>query len=204
MTSNGSNDAFVARHDANGMAQWSRSFGGAKKDRAVDVDVTKTAGMVVTGSQETPFDFGPTTLSDRIFIARLDAAGMPLLARSFDAAEVGDAALHSNGSVAVAIKSFNSFPIDGYNLISASGFLIVMLDPALKLKWWKGFRGPSEVFDKFSSDELRFVDGGLVVVGRGTGELSGCEIDIKIRSTAFCRPHGAAVSIRARFRRASG
>lgn len=78
LTSLGSQDAFLAKFDADGNHVWSQRFGAAGNQYGKAVSVDATGGVVFAGSYQTSMQFGSTNvLSNRngVFVARVEADG---------------------------------------------------------------------------------------------------------------------------------
>ena len=88
-TSNGSNDIFVQKLDADGNLIWVETFGGTGADQAASVDVDSTGNVYVSGSFRNSVGFGSgigaTILtsagSEDAFALKLDPTGGFLWAR---------------------------------------------------------------------------------------------------------------------------
>lgn len=79
ITSNGSNDIFLLKLDANGNHVWSHGFGGTGGDQAYDVTTDAGANVLVTGIFNNTVDFGGGNLISAgvgdAFVAKYTAAG---------------------------------------------------------------------------------------------------------------------------------
>ncbi len=112
-TSNGSNDIFVQKLDADGNLVWVETFGGTGSDQAATVDVDSTGNVYVGGAFRNSVGLGSglaaTTLtsvgSEDAFLIKLDSAGGFLWARGWGSTN-GDiangVAVAPGGDVAVA------------------------------------------------------------------------------------------------------
>ena len=59
LTSNGMQDAFVAKHDASGNLLWVKTFGGPRTDQVKDVTVDRDGNVVMAGEFYGSVDFDP-------------------------------------------------------------------------------------------------------------------------------------------------
>jgi hypothetical protein len=82
LTSNGNMDVQVVKLDANGNFLWGKGFGGADRDRCLDIALDNTSSVYLTGDfmNTVDFDPGPDTCNSTAFgmdayIVRLDANG---------------------------------------------------------------------------------------------------------------------------------
>ncbi|MEJ8801250.1 SBBP repeat-containing protein [Pontibacter sp. H249] len=85
LTNAGGTDIFIAKYDASGNALWAKSAGGANSDYGNSVAVDDAGNAHVTGSFHGAATFGTTTLTssgDDVFIAKYDASGNALWAKS--------------------------------------------------------------------------------------------------------------------------
>ncbi|MFT6923491.1 MAG: hypothetical protein ACJA1C_002506 [Crocinitomicaceae bacterium] len=99
LTSNGFQDVFVQKYDANGDFIWAKSLGGSLDDFGYSVAVDVSGNVYTTGAFEGTVDFDPgpgilnltSSFSERdIFIQKLDASGNFLWARSMGGGSGGD------------------------------------------------------------------------------------------------------------------
>lgn len=81
LSSNGKEDVFIQKLDANGNFIWAETIGGADIDRARSVYIDQNRSILATGSFESTVDFDPDTLSTNnlssnggwdIFVLKLD------------------------------------------------------------------------------------------------------------------------------------
>jgi len=80
LVSAGNKDIFLAKYDANGLHQWSQSFGGTDYDQGNGVAVDNLGNVVVTGLfYSNSINFGGGVFSpwgyDDIFLAKFNASG---------------------------------------------------------------------------------------------------------------------------------
>ena len=105
----GGNDVFVVRLDAAGNHVWSKRFGAAGSQAALDLALSPAGVIHVVGRFGGSLDFGGGALlgagNDDGFVASLDGAGQHLASRRFgDACSqfVREVATDANGNVAIA------------------------------------------------------------------------------------------------------
>jgi uncharacterized protein (AIM24 family) len=100
LVSEGGNDIFVAKLDANGGHLWSRSFGGPLNQDAWDIATDSAGNVVLTGGFGGTVSFGGGLLtsagSGDVFVAKLDSNGGHVWSESF-----GDAGLQTGRSIGV-------------------------------------------------------------------------------------------------------
>ena len=117
VASAGGADLFVAKYDAGGAHQWSRTFGGAGDDYGYGIAVDSSGNPTVTGTFQLTVDFGggPHTSAGQIdsFVAHYTNAGQ------YDWS-------HSYGSI-VTDKGF-AVATDPSNQILATGFTLWNVD----------------------------------------------------------------------------
>ena len=86
LTGEGGLDVFTAKYDAGGDLLWARSAGGRDYDYGVDIAIDPSGNVFVAGDYWITAIFGTVTLTSRglddIFVAKYDAAGNFLWARS--------------------------------------------------------------------------------------------------------------------------
>jgi hypothetical protein len=94
------NNIFVAKLDPSGEVLWAKGFGGPGEETAIALAVGKDDSIAVTGWYTNEMSFGNETLMAEgqvdAFLAKLDAGGSPLWARSF-----GGPGTHKARAVAV-------------------------------------------------------------------------------------------------------
>ncbi len=92
LTSNGENDCFVSKLDANRNFIWSKKFGGIKSDQCNDVIVDTSGNLYITGYFSETVDFDPSTAGvyeltsnghPDVFITKLDKNGSFVWAKAF-------------------------------------------------------------------------------------------------------------------------
>lgn len=94
LTSNGNNDAFVAKLDSSGNWLWVKSAGGVDPDYGWAIALDNAANVYLTGHFWYTADFGSTTLTSTsisdTFIAKLDNSGNWLWAKQCGGGVYGD------------------------------------------------------------------------------------------------------------------
>lgn len=63
VSSNGAQDVYICKRDANGQFEWVRSFGGTSNDDVVAIDVDSESNVYVTGRFYGTVDFDPSSTS---------------------------------------------------------------------------------------------------------------------------------------------
>lgn len=109
LTNAGSSNIFIVKYDANGNVLWAKLAGGTSDDIAYDVSTDASGNSFITGNFNSPtIIFGADTLtnsnagSSDIFIAKYDASGNVLWAKSAGGNSVDDASgvsTDANGNV---------------------------------------------------------------------------------------------------------
>jgi hypothetical protein len=81
-TSNGFNDAFVAKYDNNGMLSWVKSFGGADSETARSMTLDADNNLLITGYFRDTVDFNPgaginqlSSAMDDCYLLKLNSTG---------------------------------------------------------------------------------------------------------------------------------
>ena len=117
---------FLAKLDASGVCTWAKSFGdGTATHYASGVRVSPAGEILLIGEFDGAITLGSTTLSSQgqndAFVAKLDAAGSPVWAKSFGGPEndSADAAFDSQGGVVVYGNFQGSALLDGESKTSA-------------------------------------------------------------------------------------
>lgn len=85
ISTNGSNDVFIAQYNTSGNAVWARQAGGAGADFGQDIATDNAGNSVITGYFSGTANFNSTPLTsaggDDLFVARYNAAGNLVWAR---------------------------------------------------------------------------------------------------------------------------
>ncbi|MDI1448922.1 hypothetical protein [Polyangium sp. 6x1] len=90
LTSEGGNDALVAKFDANGGLVWAKLFGDGSSQRATAIALTQAGQVVIGGEFLGTINLGGGTLNSTmetdLFVARLDGSGFHSMSRRFGGA----------------------------------------------------------------------------------------------------------------------
>jgi hypothetical protein len=148
LTSAGGQDVFVAKFDPLGNHLWSKRFGDAGDQLAIEIAATDAGGVAVVGWFSGTLDFGGNPLTNAggvdAFVATLDGAGSPVWSKRFGAA-------HDDGFYSVAVDKWGDVGVTGFfhdavdfgggPLVSAGGSDIVVakLDSAGNHLWSQRF-----------------------------------------------------------------
>ena len=85
LTSDGANDGFVVKYDANGNTVWAKRFGTIYSEKGRALAVSPSGNVYITGNFSGSSDFGSTTLNsyggNDIFVAKLNTNGNFLWAK---------------------------------------------------------------------------------------------------------------------------
>jgi hypothetical protein len=158
LTSAGSGDVYVVKHDAQGRHLWSKRFGGNGNDGAYEVAIDRSANcdgqngtdcILVTGVFEGSASFGGATLTslgDRdVFVAKYSGAGTHLWSKRFGntGPDAGyGIAVDAGGNVFVT-GYFNSSADFGGGMLYSQymnwDVFVVKLSPAGNHVWSKNF-----------------------------------------------------------------
>ncbi len=107
LTSNGSDDAFILKLNAQGDYQWVKQFGSTLSDKAFALEVDKQGNVFTTGSFSGTVDFDPNAGSFALtspsaqrcaFISKLDGGGNFIYAKNFQSGESAGQALSIDAS----------------------------------------------------------------------------------------------------------
>jgi hypothetical protein len=157
----GARDIYLIKTDVNGIAAWTKTYGGAGTDVASDVVPLSDCGIAVVGLTDS---FGAGARD--IHVVRTDTDGNALWARTFGGAAddiAGGAVETADGGLLVAgfTSSFGAGGSDVY---------LVKIDANGNEEWSKTIGGPG---DEAGSGILAASDGGFVVVGRAANPVTG-------------------------------
>ncbi|MDC0749883.1 hypothetical protein [Polyangium mundeleinium] len=131
LTSAGSDDAFVARLDAEGNLAWAKHFGDAKAQRVTRIVITPSGQIVLGGAFAGTINFGGTNLVSAglndVYVAEINAEGAHVFSRrfggnSFD--DLGGLAVDPTGSLLVTgtfDTTIDFGPVTGDALTSIGG-----------------------------------------------------------------------------------
>ncbi|APR74804.1 Hypothetical protein A7982_00150 [Minicystis rosea] len=106
----GSSDVFVAKYDPAGTLLWAKLFGDENSQVATALSVNANGDIAVTGVFDGTIDFGGgqmTSMGSDIFVAKLDASGNYVWARSF-----GDA--QTQQSIGIAFSGTQNLVVTGF------------------------------------------------------------------------------------------
>lgn len=118
LTSHGSNDIILIKHDPSGKLVWAKSYGGNELDYGLKVDMDSEKNIVLTGSYELTLDFGNSvSIVSRggadIFISRFDSNGVIRWAKEGGGPDIGGFTSDESPSDIIADSEGNSF-LTGY------------------------------------------------------------------------------------------
>jgi hypothetical protein len=127
LVSVGNDDIFVAKYDANGVHQWSKSFGSTSFDDGNAVAADGSGNVFVTGQFGGTVDFGGGNLvsagSNDIFVAKYGVGGAHQWSQHFGGTSSdggNDVAVGASGNVLATGFSFSStVDLGGGNLVGA-------------------------------------------------------------------------------------
>jgi hypothetical protein len=150
LTSQGSQDVFVAKVDKTGKFLWAVSAGSSSSDKGYGVAADSLGNAVVTGMFVGPATFGTTTLntSGDILIARLDKSGKWLWATSAGRTMMDGAygvAVDGSGNTAITGRFYKSAVIGSSTLTSAGSLdiFVARVDKTGKFLWSASAGGTS-------------------------------------------------------------
>ncbi|MEP7122182.1 MAG: SBBP repeat-containing protein [Byssovorax sp.] len=157
LTSAGGRDIFVAKFNALGVHQWSKSFGGAADQLGWSIAVDSMDSVLVMGDFEGSIDFGGKPLvsagSGDIFVVKLDMNGVHQWSKSFgDGMEQAGrgVAVDSAGDVLLTGSFTGSVNFGGSSLTSVNGrdVFVAKLDSSSGAHLWsKRFGGTTAADD---------------------------------------------------------
>jgi hypothetical protein len=148
LVSTGGFDAFVAKLDAGGNHQWSRSFGDANSIVQMMVTAAPNGDILVLLGTDQVVDFGggplDTVAGIDLVVARLDGNGSHLWSKRFGAQEEQfglGVQVDSRGCIVVASEVKGSIDFGGGPLVSAgdSDVVVAKLDPDGNHVWSQRF-----------------------------------------------------------------
>ena len=152
LTSAGLYDAFVAKYDTSGTAQWALGIGGGNNDSGYSIATDSGGNVYVTGNYFDSVTIGSTTLtsagSTDIFVAKYDTSGTAQWARSIGgtSSDTGEGiATDSNGNVYVTGMYFDSVTIGSTTLTStgSSDAFVAKYDTSGTVQWARSIGGTS-------------------------------------------------------------
>lgn len=126
LSSSGGKDIYLAKLDASGVPQWSRSFGGEGDDELHDLRVQANGNIVTVGGMSATVNFGGDDLVSEgerdIFVATLDGNGNHVWSsRHGDAQDQFSVAWELNAWLTLALEPNGTIHIGG-PLIGTVGF----------------------------------------------------------------------------------
>ncbi|MCT4582972.1 MAG: SBBP repeat-containing protein [Flavobacteriales bacterium] len=161
ITSNGNEDVFVQKLDANGNFLWAKAFGGTGPESAQSIAVDATGNAYTTGRFVGTVDFDPgaanyeiTTSNNRdIFVHKLDSSGNFLWAKTFGSAPINDVGesvvVDASGNIYATGNFQGTVDFDSgsgtFNLTSngSRDAFVLKLDPSGNFLWAKTLGGSS-------------------------------------------------------------
>lgn len=149
LTSNGSQDIFVAKLDSSGIVTWAKSLGGTQADIGRSTIADSNGNAYIIGEFTGKATFGNISLtaqgsSPDIFVARLDSNGQVVWAQDFgnttNATDIGRSiATDSNGNLYITGQFSDSITF-GSTILTAQGnsdIFITKLDSSGNISWAK-------------------------------------------------------------------
>jgi hypothetical protein len=127
LNSKGSYDAFVAKYNASGTAQWAHSFGGTGSDTAAGVAVDGSGNAFVTGRFAGSAAFGSTTLASHgsydAYLAKLSPTGSVTWVHGYGGpgADQGNAVAVDSSGNAYMTGSFSNSVSFGSTTLTSRG-----------------------------------------------------------------------------------
>ncbi len=157
ITSQGNEDIFIQKLNANGYFQWVKAFGDVSNDYGFSLALDQTGNIITTGSFGGTVDFDPDMNSTfyltsvafyDVYVQKLDPSGNFLWAKAFGGAlsDIGASVTVDNAGNVIStggfIDSVDFDPGPGvFNLIAtgATDIYVQKLDAAGNFLWAKGF-----------------------------------------------------------------
>ena len=168
--SNGAEDIFLAKYDANGMHLWDKRFGGPSTDKAFGVTTDAAGNIILTGFFRQAVNFGggplvPIGFIEDIFLAKYAPNGAHLWSKRFGdtQSDAGvDVATDANGNIALVGYFQQNLFLGGPPLPGAGGYdmFAAKFDPNGVHLWSHGVGAGGQ--DKGAS--IKFDSAGNVVV----------------------------------------
>jgi hypothetical protein len=177
LTSEGSDDIFLAKFDSNGAHVWSKRFGDSDPQNAHDVAVDASGNVIVAGFFIGPVDFGGGTLTSAggydMFVAKFDPDGNHLWSKRFGDANYQFArsvAVDASGNVIVTGYFYGTVDFGGGALTCAGlpDVFVVEFDPDGNHIWSKRF---GEVGDQGGYAAAADASGNVIVAGYFNGTI---------------------------------
>ncbi|MBL7911607.1 MAG: SBBP repeat-containing protein [Bacteroidia bacterium] len=171
LASNGGQDVYVSKSDANGNFLWARSFGSTSTDHGRSIDLDASGNVFITGAFQGTVDFDPgpsvSNLASNgnydIFILKLNSTGNFVWAKQIGGSSADQAysiILDATANIYVAGNFLSTVDFDpnaGVQNLTAIGILhdsfILKLNSAGNYVWAKSFGGnQSDVCNDISID----------------------------------------------------
>jgi hypothetical protein len=147
----GSYDAWIFKLDASGNVEWQKAYGGAERDYARTIRLTRDGGIIAVGYTAS---FGAG--DDDAWIFKLDASGKVQWQKAY------------GGTGRDEFKSVQQTADGGFIAAGAAGpwsnhdFLIVKMDASGNAQWQKAYGGDGR---DVATAVKQMAEGGFVVVG---------------------------------------
>lgn len=145
LTSAGIRDVFVAKLDASGGPIWARRFGDKESQQLFSISADAGGNVILVGEFQGVLDFGlgaplSSAGTSDLFVAKLDASGAPVWARSFGDSQVlaARSTIDSAGNVVLAGEFGGIIDAgNGPTLASAGATdaFVLKVDPSGGLLW---------------------------------------------------------------------
>ena len=133
-------DAFVRKYDSAGTVIWTRQFGTAGNDAALDVAVDGSGNVYVAGDTETTFPGQVSWGGYDAFLQAFDSAGTALWTSQFGSAGFDTAqgvAVDTNGNATVVGRTTDAFP--GQTFAGGQDGFVSTFDSAGAVVWTSEF-----------------------------------------------------------------
>lgn len=181
-TSNGSDDMFLAKYDAQGAIQWVRSGGTSNSDWGYAVTTDNAGSVYVTGWFWGTTNFGPafvgnstlTSTSNDVFLLKYSASGDLIWAKQFGSnggEYPSELATDNSGNIYMSGHFTSSFMVGSNQLVNGGGYdvFLIKFDSSGTPAWSKRAGGTGNENATF----IGVNDGNEVVMGgRFTGNTT--------------------------------
>jgi hypothetical protein len=175
LVSAGNQDVFVARFNASGVHQWSRSFGSASDEFGNSIAVNSTGNVYITGEFPATIDFGGGVLTSAggsdVFLAKFNNSGTHQWSKRFGDSSYQYAhgvAADASGNVCVTGDFMGTMNFGGGDLTSAGIYDIYLarFDASGAHQWSKRFGdGSAQLGQAVATDAV----GSIYLAGHITG-----------------------------------
>lgn len=145
ITSNGGDDAFVAKFDPSGTFMWARHFGDQSSQRGKSIAITPANQVIVAGNYSGFIQLMgmelPTAQGTDMFVLKLDSSGFDIAAKKYGGTgteELMDIAVDSKGAIFItgAFADIADFgQLGGYASAGSSDAFLLKLAPDLAEDW---------------------------------------------------------------------